>query len=87
LRASIHDVPKRTTLTLEDDVAEEVRQAALRTGKSVKTVVNEALRAGLSRRPEQSRFRVRPRDLGVRPELDLDDVEGLLDRVEGPDHR
>jgi hypothetical protein len=80
-------VAQRTTLTLEDDVAEAVRQAALRTGKPIKTVVNEALRAGLSRRQEQRRFRVRARDLGVRPELDLDDVEGLLDRVERPDRR
>jgi hypothetical protein len=81
-------VPQRTTLTLEDDVAAGIREAARRTGKPVKAVVNEALRAGLARPPEPvSRFRVRPRNLGVRPEIDLDDVEGLLDRVEGSDRR
>jgi SpoVK/Ycf46/Vps4 family AAA+-type ATPase len=81
-------VPQRTTLTLEDDVAESVRREASRTGKAIKTVVNEALRRGLSRRPDQARrFRVQARPLGVRPEIELDDVEGLLDRIEGPDRR
>lgn len=81
-------MPQRTTLTLEDDVAAGIREAVRRTGKPVKAVVNEALRAGLSRPAAPGRrFRVRPRDLGVRPEVDLDDIEGLLDRVEGPDRR
>jgi hypothetical protein len=84
---SLHEVPKRTTLTLEDDVAEKVRRVALTTGKSIETVVNEALRAGLSRRPERIRFRVRPHDLGLQPELDLEDVGRLLDHIEGPNHR
>lgn len=81
-------MPQRTTLTLEDDVAESIRQAARRTGKPIRAVVNEALRAGLERRPGRvPRFRIRARDLGVRPEIELDDVEGLLDRLEGPDRR
>jgi SpoVK/Ycf46/Vps4 family AAA+-type ATPase len=75
-------------LTLEDDVAESVRREASRTGKAIKTVVNEALRRGLSQRLDQPRrFRVQARSLGVRPEIELDDVEGLLDRIEGPDRR
>ncbi len=28
-----------------------------------------------------------PRELGLRPGIELDNIEGLLDRVEGPDHR
>jgi hypothetical protein len=81
-------VPQRTTLTLEDDVAESIRREARRTGRPIKTVVNDALRMGLARPTERSkRFRVRARALGVRPEIELDDIEGLLDRVEGPDRR
>lgn len=80
-------MPERTTLTLEDDVAEGIRRVARRTGKPIKTVVNEALRAGLARPPAARRFRVRARDLGARPEVDLDDIEGLLDRIEGVDRR
>lgn len=76
-------MPERTTLTLEDDIADAIRKAAQRTGKPVKTVVNEALRAGLARPPERRRFRVEARRLDLRPGIELDDVEGLLDRVEG----
>lgn len=80
---------RRTTLTLEDDVAARVDAEARRTGKPVKTVVNEALRVGLDGRSRQGRppFRVKARKMELRPDVDLDDVEGLLDRVEGSDHR
>jgi len=37
----------RTTLTLDPDVAERLRQRVRRTGQGLKTVVNEALRLGL----------------------------------------
>ena len=80
---------RRTTLTLEDDVAARIDAEARRTGKPVKTVVNEALRAGLEDRAQRPRipFRVRPQAMGLRPDVDLDDVEGLLDRLEGSDRR
>jgi hypothetical protein len=76
-------------LTLDDDVVARLRTEASRTGKPFKTVVNDALRAGLDRRRvlPQGGFKVTARDLGVRPELDLDDIEGLLDQVEGSDRR
>jgi ribbon-helix-helix CopG family protein len=80
---------RRTTLTLEDDVAARIAAEARLTGRSVKAVVNEALRAGLEQRAQRPRtpFRVRPRPMGLRPDVDLDDVEGLLDRLEGSDRR
>jgi plasmid stability protein len=85
----LHSVSIRTTLTLEDDVAARLRAESRRTGKSLKTVVNEALRVGLDRSRERERasFEVVARDLGLRPEIDLDDIGGLLERIEGPDHR
>ena len=76
-------MPQRTTLTLEDDVAARLRAEVWRTGKSFKGVVNDVLRAGLERggprRPE--RFKVAARNLGLRSEMEVDDVEGLLDRL------
>jgi hypothetical protein len=82
-------VAERTTLTLEDDVAAQLREEARRSGRSFKVVVNEAIRLGLkhARAAPAKPFRVAARDLGVRPEIDLDDVEGLLDRLEGVDRR
>ncbi|MFL5799416.1 MAG: DUF2191 domain-containing protein [Actinomycetota bacterium] len=79
---------KRTTLTIEDDVMSRLTAEARRSGKPFKTVVNEALRRGLDGRPTQrERFRVVPRDLGLRPDFDLDDINGLIERIEGPEHR
>ncbi|HVF07862.1 MAG TPA: ribbon-helix-helix protein, CopG family, partial [Actinomycetota bacterium] len=58
---------ERTTLTLEDDVAARLREEARRQGRSLREVVNEALRAGLERREDDiSPYQVHPRDMGVR---------------------
>jgi hypothetical protein len=78
-------VSHRTTLTLEDDVMDRVRRESARTGRPVKDVVNDAIRAGLDRRAHrQARpFTVRPRRLAVREGVDLDDIEGLLDHLDG----
>ena len=38
----------RTTLTIDDKIAKALKDAAYRSGKSYKQVVNETLRAGLS---------------------------------------
>lgn len=78
-------MPHRTTLTLDDDVAAGLAREARRTGRPFRAVVNEAIRAGLER-PSRARppFRVEPHDFGAPPGLDLDDIEGLLDRLEGP---
>lgn len=81
----------RTTLTLDDDVAARLKGEAQRSGRSFRDVVNDAIREGLAaRRAPRPRepFRVVTRDLGeTLPGVDLDDVEGLLERIEGPDHR
>ncbi len=80
---------QRTTLTLEDDVAARLRDAARRSGRPLKAVVNDAIRAGLDSSASRGRlpFRVEARPMGLRPGIDLDDISGLLDRLEGPEHR
>jgi hypothetical protein len=80
----------RTTLTLDDDVAAKVKQESRRSGKSLKDVVNEALRRGLAERraARPTKFAIRPRDLGkLRPGLNLDSIGELIEQVEGPLHR
>lgn len=82
---------QRTTLTLEEDVVDRLRREARRTGRPFKTIVNEALRVGLERRERQAcrgaSFKVEPMDLGLKPGIELDDIEGLLDQLEGPRRR
>jgi hypothetical protein len=80
----------RTTLTLDEDVAEKLKAEARRAGKPVKQVVNEALRRGLALRREARSikpFRVRVKDMGVYPGTNYDNIGGLLEQVEGPRHR
>ncbi len=79
----------RTTLSLDDDVARLLAKESRRTGASFKEVVNRFLRLGLtaSKRPTRKPFVVAPRKLGLPPGLTYDNVEQLLDAVEGPAHR
>lgn len=76
----------RTTLTIEDKLAEALKEAAYRSKKSFKQVVNETLRAGLEiqRRPRNARpYRVVPASLGgVIPGIDLDKALRLADTLE-----
>ncbi len=79
---------ERTTLTLETDVAERLRAEAHATGRSFKDVVNAAIRRGLDRSADPlPPFVVEARSMGLRDGVSLDDIEGLLDRVDGPDRR
>ena len=75
----------RTTLTLDRDVAERIRQEVRRTGRSLKAIVNEALRQGLggatlSRR--SSRFVVKTFDLRLKPGVDPDRMNQLADELQ-----
>jgi hypothetical protein len=75
----------RTTLTLEPDVAQRVQQEIKRSGKGMKAVVNEGLRAGLGlagERREMPPFEVEPHSFGFRPGVDLDRLNQLADELE-----
>lgn len=83
-----HDDLVRTTLTLERDVAERLRQEMRRTGKGLKATVNDALRRGLrlaGRPPRPPRFVVEPHPFGVSPGVDLDRMNQLADELEAVD--
>jgi hypothetical protein len=75
----------RTTLTLEPDVAARLKLEIRRSGKGLKTLVNEALRLGLglSGKPVQGPpFEVRPHPFGFKPGVDLDRMNQLVDELE-----
>ena len=80
----------RTTLTLDDDVYKKLEAERHRTGRSFKEVVNERLRLALiaSRKEAPRReFRVDAKDMGLRPGVDLSNIEQLLDQLDGPVRR
>ena len=69
----------RTTLTIEDEIARELKEIARRSRKSFTAVVNETLRAGLAAR----RYRLRAASLGgVRHGVNLDKAVALADSIE-----
>jgi hypothetical protein len=79
----------RTTLSLDDDVAKLLRRELRRSGASLKAAVNHFLRLGLmaSAKPPAKPFSVHPRPLGLPPGLSYDNVEDLIEALEGPLHR
>lgn len=79
----------RTTLMLPDDLYREVKRLAADSGRTVTSVVEEALRAAVARhrddgaRPGGPAFRVAAVGSGgLQPGIDLTDSATLLDAME-----
>lgn len=67
----------RTTVTLDDRLAADLKRIAVDTGRSFKDVINETIRAGLVARqqPPPTPYRLRPSSLGAQR------VTGPLERA------
>ena len=78
----------RTTITLTPDVEEKVKAEMRDRGVSFKEAVHSLIRLGHAARkaqPAQKKpFKVKARDLGLRPGLNYDNVWELIEQVEGP---
>ena len=76
----------RTTLTLDDDLAEALNRAARLSGRSFKAVVNETLRRGLAQSGSDAAglepFVVEPQSCGWMPGIDPLKLNQLLDGLE-----
>ena len=80
----------RTTLPLDDDIAAKLKAESRKTGRPFRDTVNACLRAGLTLRKQGDSarpFRVKARDLGLRPGINIDKVSALLDELEGHVHK
>ncbi len=73
----------RTTLTLDPDLADKLKEEARRQGISFKEVVNSNLRRGLAAGDvPTSPYKLRPRSMRAKPGLDFDQARDLADRLE-----
>ncbi len=80
----------RTTVTLDEDVAERVKRESRSRGISFRDTLNDLLRAALINREHQPRprtLKIKPTHMGYRAELAHDDIESLLEFGEGEQHR
>ena len=80
----------RTTIRIDEQLLKEAKEFAVRSGKSLTAVIEDALRESLSRqRRSGQREPVRLVTLGGQGLLsgvDLDDSAALLDLMESPKH-
>ena len=77
-------------MTLDEDVAAKLRDEMGRTGASMKHILNTTLRRGFESPREDelaTPFEVKARPMGIRAGVDLDDISGLLDLLDGPGRR
>lgn len=74
----------RTTLTLEPEIAERLRQETALQNRPLKQVVNEALAKGLGLRPPAARkpYRVRPHSSEFAAGLDTGKLNQLVDELD-----
>ncbi len=75
----------RTTLTLEEDVAQRIKKLSQKTGKAFKQLVNELLRHALTA-PKQQKpnrpFVVRARPLHMKQGMQIDNIGELLETLD-----
>lgn len=75
----------RTTLTVDPDVELLLQREMRRTNRSMKAVVNDALRIGLgtrSKSPRMPPFKVEAHAFGFKPGTDTDRLNQLVDEME-----
>ncbi len=72
-------------MTLDDDIAAQLRAEARRTGEPFKQVVNRVLRTGLhsqARLKALPPFKIKARNMGLRPGYSYDNISELIDQLD-----
>lgn len=80
----MNDARVRTTLTIDPEIAERLKQEAALGKRPFKVIVNDALRKGLGMEPPKraSRFRVKPHSSPLLPGIDPAKLNQLVDELE-----
>lgn len=83
----MHDVFMRTTLTIDEEIAERIRKEVALGKRSLKAVINQALRRGLGlesvKRAEP--YRVKAHSSPFAPGVDAGRLNQLVDELEALD--
>lgn len=80
----MHDVSVRTTLTIDEQVAEQIRKEVRLGKRSMKAVINDALRRGLcldAPKPVKT-YRVKAHSSAFTPGVDAGRLNQLVDDLE-----
>jgi len=80
----------RTTVTLDDDVIAKLRDRMHASGATFKETLNTCLRRGLEKPTDDELakpFSIEARPMDLRPGIDLDDIHGFLDLLDGDARR
>ena len=80
----------RTTITIDNDVLDRARAISAKLRTPFKTVINEALRAGLDHveQPAKRRqYKTQPHAMGLKAGRNIDNIQELLAQIEGEDAR
>ncbi len=80
----------RTTIKLDDDLLIEAKSMAARTGQTLASVIEDAVRESFARRGRSHVRQASPEIPafgygGLRPGVELDDMAALLDVMDGTD--
>lgn len=80
----------RTTLTIEDEVAQSIERLRTRERMSFREAVNRLLKAGLQAvesKPASRSYRSRTFDMGLQPGIDPNRLNQLADELEAEEFR
>jgi hypothetical protein len=80
----------RTTIVIDDDVIDMAKAVAENRKKPFRVIINEAMRKGLpmiDTTENQKPYRMKPRSMGLKPGISLDNIQELLSQVEGEDFK
>ncbi|MEZ4753246.1 MAG: CopG family transcriptional regulator [Bdellovibrionota bacterium] len=81
---------KRTTLKIDEDLYPKLKMKAQKAGVSMKEVINQLIRIGLSNErvslEKKGVFTVQAFDLGLRPGIDSTKFNQLYDEIESQDY-